>query len=214
MKLLLLSLQAGALWGFLRNHFEHPAKVRIGFVHDAIGRTPDSDEDMQAWLYQERKRIVDLVETVDDLFLAEMKPDEVAEALDRVDALYVRGGNTFLLREAMRISGADKLIVERVKAGMPYIGLSAGSIVAGPSIEPAVPMDDWEEAPNLPSYRGLGLIDLVIIPHADGQLPPYPPELIQSVLTTYGDRYNLQPLEDDQAYVVDERGERVISSAD
>ncbi|WP_282824558.1 Type 1 glutamine amidotransferase-like domain-containing protein [Gulosibacter sediminis] len=213
MKLLLLSMQAGALWGFLRNHLEHPGKARIGFVHDAIGRVPEHYT-MQAWLYEERRRVVDLVETVDDLFLAEMTPDEVAEALDRIDALYVRGGNTFLLREAMRISGADKLIVERVKAGLPYIGLSAGSIVVGPSLEPIVPMDDPDEAPNLPSYRGLGLIDSVIVPHADGQLPPYPPELISSILTTYGERYQLQPVEDDQAYVVDDRGERLISSAE
>jgi dipeptidase E len=114
----------------------------------------------------------------------------------------------------MRISGADKLIVERVKAGLPYIGLSAGSVVAGPSLEPIVPMDDPDEAPNLPSYRGLGLIDSVIVPHADGQLPPYPPEIIEQIVATYGDRYQLQLLEDDQAFVVDERGERMISSAD
>ena len=30
----------------------------------------------------------------------------------------------------------------------------------------------------------------------------------------YGERYQLQPVEDDQAYVVDDRGERLISSAE
>ncbi|MFD2757218.1 Type 1 glutamine amidotransferase-like domain-containing protein [Gulosibacter faecalis] len=213
MKLLLLSMQAGALPGFLHTHVGRLSEARIGFVHDAIGRVPEHVS-MPDWIYEERQRIVEQVGTVDDLFLAEMKADEVTAALDRIDALYVRGGNTFLLRDAMRISGADKLIVERVKAGLPYIGLSAGSVVAGPSLEPIVPMDDPDEAPNLPSYRGLGLIDSVIVPHADGQLPPYPPEIIEQIVATYGDRYQLQLLEDDQAFVVDERGERMISSAD
>lgn len=48
----------------------------------------------------------------------------------------------------------------------------------------------------------------------DGLLPPYPPELIDRILHTYGGDYRLQPLRDDQALLVDELGTRVVASGE
>ncbi len=48
----------------------------------------------------------------------------------------------------------------------------------------------------------------------DGRLPPYPPELIDRILHTYGGDYRLQPLRDDQALLVDELGTRVVASGE
>ncbi|MDB1088884.1 Type 1 glutamine amidotransferase-like domain-containing protein [Streptomyces sp. ACA25] len=106
------------------------------------------------------------------------------------------------------------MVVERVRAGLPYIGASAGSIVTGPSIEPVSPMDDPAEAPDLTDRTGLGLglVDTVIIPHADGALPPYPPELIAQVRQTYGTDYPLTFLDDDQALLVENAPSGLISS--
>ena len=52
-----------------------------------------------------------------------------------------------------------------------------------------------------------------MIPHADGQLPPYPPELISRTLEQYADDYPLVPLRDDQALLIDGATATVIPSS-
>lgn len=128
------------------------------------------------------------------------------------DAPFVAGGNTFALLEALRISGNDDVLVDHVRRGLPYIGLSAGSIVAGPDVTPASLMDDPADGPALENHEGLDLIDVTPIPHADGALPPYPPELIRRTVDTYGSDFALLPLRDDQALLVEDGSATVIAS--
>src|SRR5215469_16648271 len=56
------------------------------------------------------------------------------EAVNRADAIAVGGGNTFHLLRGLYRTGVIELIRERAKAGMPYVGWSAGSNVACPTI--------------------------------------------------------------------------------
>jgi dipeptidase E len=75
-------------------------------------------------------------------------------------------------------------------------------------------MDDPADGPLLRDTRGLALIDTTVVPHADGLLPPYPPELIDRILHTYGGDYRLQALRDDQALLVDALGTRIVASGE
>jgi dipeptidase E len=130
-----------------------------------------------------------------------------------VDALWVAGGSTFALLDAVRGADAAEEIAARVQGGLLYIGSSAGSILAGPSVEPASVMDDPEDAPGLTDLRGLGLVDVVVVPHADGALPPYPPEVIEQTVERYGDAHRLVLLRDDQALLVEGAESLVVASA-
>lgn len=57
------------------------------------------------------------------------------EACDpQTTAFFVGGGNTFRLLNTIHTEGLIQLIVEKVMSGVPYIGASAGSIVACPTI--------------------------------------------------------------------------------
>lgn len=56
------------------------------------------------------------------------------EALDRAELIVVSGGNTFQLLGECRARQMLKKIREKVRAGTPYIGWSAGSVLACPSI--------------------------------------------------------------------------------
>nr|WP_247601021.1 Type 1 glutamine amidotransferase-like domain-containing protein [Cellulomonas hominis] len=182
--------------------------MTIGYVPDAARADPAAP-----WVVAERHRVAALGHAVVDVRLTGADPAGVAAALDGVDALYVAGGNTFALLDALRSSGADALVAERVRAGLPYVGSSAGSIVAGPSAEPATLMDDPAEAPGLTDRHGLGLTDAVVVPHADGKLPPYPLELIGRTLDRYGSDHELVPLCDDEALLVTGPGWTVVASA-
>jgi dipeptidase E len=82
-----------------------------------------------------------------------------------VGAIYIGGGNTFYLLEKIQKARCAKVFQEAIKAGKIFIGTSAGSIVAGPDIYPAYRLDRVSEAPGLKGYKGLGLVDFVVLPH-------------------------------------------------
>lgn len=141
-----------------------------------------------------------------------MSPDELDRTLAGLDAVYVASGSTFALLEALQATGGGRVLSDHVRAGLPYMGASAGSIVAGPDVTPASLMDDPADGPALTSFHGLALVDQVVIPHADGLLPPYPPELIARTLKTYGADYALLPLRDDQAFLTQSGRGRLVDS--
>jgi dipeptidase E len=97
-------------------------------------------------------------------------PQGLAETLGQFDLVWAVGGNSFVLRRAMRESGFDEAIVSLVEDDrLLYGGFSAGAVVAAPSLKGMELMDDPDEVPE--GYRGdivwegLGLIDHMIVPH-------------------------------------------------
>ena len=82
-------------------------------------------------------------------------------AIERAEAFFVGGGNTFRLLKALQDSGAAAAIARRVRKGTPYIGSSAGSIVAGPSLKTTKDMPIVQPA----SFEALSLVEFQISPH-------------------------------------------------
>lgn len=161
---------------------------------------------------QERAAAGAFADEVIDVNARDLTADSFGRILDSLDAVYVAGGETFMLLEALRSNGTGEVLTERVRQGLPYIGCSAGSIIAGPTITPAELMDDRTAAPALDGDTGLHLIEQVVVPHADGKLPPYPLELIARTLSVYAEHAVLVPLRDDQALLVTDSGIAVIES--
>lgn len=89
--------------------------------------------------------------------------------LDDVDALWVRGGNTFVLRAALAAAGADAVIVDRVRTGrLAWAGYSAGAAVLAPDLGYVADVDDPDAAGTALVTTGLGLVDRPVVPHVDG----------------------------------------------
>ena len=57
-----------------------------------------------------------------------------ARMVREAEALCVGGGNTFALAKKMQEQGLMAAILRKIKAGTPYVGWSAGSNVACPTI--------------------------------------------------------------------------------
>jgi dipeptidase E len=84
-----------------------------------------------------------------------------AEAIRGAEALFVGGGNTFRLLDALYRLDLVGLIRSRVNEGMLYCGASAGSNLAGPTIRTTNDMPIVEP----PSLTALGLVSFQINPH-------------------------------------------------
>ncbi len=97
-------------------------------------------------------------------------PDRLEEALDGVAMVWLRGGNVFVLRHALALSGADTVLAARVRAGsLVWAGYSAGACVLAPSLrglelidDPAAVRESWRAGPR---WSGLGLLPYAIVPH-------------------------------------------------
>lgn len=199
MRLLLLSMGLGAVPGFVADARPRGGQVRVAFVPTA-GDTYDDP----SWVRADRQALLGFGYEVVDLDLAMATPADVDVALDGADLLYVAGGNTFHLLHHVRRSGLDAALA-RAGSGLRYAGASAGAVIAGPDIAPIAAMDDPAAAPQLAATRGLGLVDVVPIPHVGG--PLLSDDVWQAIRTEHGDRFRLAPLGDDQALLVSEQGD-------
>lgn len=100
----------------------------------------------------------------------------LARALADLDLVWVAGGNSFLLRRAMRQSGFDRVGVELIEQDkLIYGGWSAGAVVACPDLrgidlidDPNVLAEGYDPAPV---YDGLNLIAFHLVPHYESDHP-------------------------------------------
>ncbi len=84
-----------------------------------------------------------------------------AKAVMEAQAIVVGGGNSFNLLKCMQDYGIMQPIRERVAAGMPYVGWSAGSNMSCPGLYTTNDMPIVEPQ----SFKALSLIPFQINPH-------------------------------------------------
>jgi dipeptidase E len=104
------------------------------------------------------------------------KEDELSVKLRNLGGSWVSGGNTFVLRQAMLLSGFDKLfpfLIER--NDFLYSGYSAGICVLSETLEPIEIVDDPRNFPykenNTVIYKGLGVFNYSFMPDYNSDHP-------------------------------------------
>jgi len=91
--------------------------------------------------------------------------DQILSDLSRFDVMYIEGGNSYYLLQESQKNSFINFVNQRVNEGMIYISTSAGSIIAGPDIEPVRQESRAILAPELKGTKAYNLVDFVVIPH-------------------------------------------------
>ncbi len=152
------------------------------------------------WLVPELDAIRPQVNSLVEFDITNKTQGELLEALMNIDILYVTGGNTFCLLEAMnKIKFQDVLDVFFKRDGI-YLGSSAGSIVMCPDIEFIGNLDDPSKA-NLDSTIAYDLIDFSIMPHIN---QPKFNDVFEATLNGMNKGRKIIGLRDDQALWVED----------
>lgn len=104
------------------------------------------------------------------------KQKELGKKLNDCGAVYVRGGNAFVLRRAMIQSGFDKWIRDKNKdPNFVYAGYSAGVCVLSPTLHGLELVDDPNFIPERYNseivWEGLNIIDYSFAPHYQSDHP-------------------------------------------
>jgi dipeptidase E len=91
-----------------------------------------------------------------------LQPDaSEAAAVAAAEAVFVGGGNTFRLLDTLQRTGLLDAIRRKAGAGAPYLGASAGTNIAAPTIKTTNDMPIVQPE----SFDALGLVPFQINPH-------------------------------------------------
>ena len=166
---------------------------KIAYISNAL----DFSTDLKRKKESEKKDINDLenlgfkVELVDlrDYF---SNKEALEDKVKEFGTIWVRGGNTFVLRQAMKLSGFDVLLRKFAKnnVNILYGGYSAGICVLGPSLKGLELVDDENQKPYVEQpetiWEGIGILNYVIVPHYKSDHPES--ETVKKVVDYYASK--------------------------
>jgi len=178
MRLLLISNSTLHGSGYL----DHCAEAIVSFLGPSITRVlfvPYAVHDRDAYTVKARERFERMGLALDSIHepsssretaspeRAAGLPESASRRVENAQSLFIGGGNTFRLVNALWKEGLVEPIRRRVRAGMPYVGSSAGSNVACPTIKTTNDMPIVQP----PTFEALDLVPLQINPHYQDPIP-------------------------------------------
>lgn len=146
-------------------------KKKIGYISNAMDFTTDSER-------RSKGEQVDINELnaigleIERIDLKEYfgKEKELKKKLEALGAVYVKGGNTFVLRQAMKLSGLDNILCSMKDNDFVYAAYSAGCCVLSPDLESTKLVDDPKAFPyklKKTIWKGLDIIPYNFLCHFD-----------------------------------------------
>jgi len=142
----------------------------------------------------DRKALRDLGYKIYEVDLQNKTAKKLKSEPESSEMIFVAGGNTTYLFEQVHITGFDTIIRDLL-SGHIYIGSSAGSILAVPTVASFVE-EDAAELPKdfiLHAPQGLNLVNYIVLLH----YPSFAKEN-DKILKHFSDQYNFVKLTDEE----------------
>jgi dipeptidase E len=147
---------------------------RVALILNALDHRPASRD---KFLSSQTETLTELGFEVEELDLRKYfdRSETLNALLQEKDAVWINGGNTFLLRRAMKQSGFDHIIKDLLeKDEIVYGGFSAAVVILSPSLKLEIVDDPIEVSEGYAPetlWDGLGLIDFAVAVHYDSDHP-------------------------------------------
>jgi dipeptidase E len=145
---------------------------KIGYIPNALDFTKADPERRRKHIERDMQELIDLGFQVELLDLKNYfgKENTLIEKLRGLGGVFISGGNTFILRQAMRLCGLDTILKEyKNREDFVYAGYSAAGCVLSPSLKGYAIVDDATDLPYADQketlWEGLGMIDYAFLPH-------------------------------------------------
>lgn len=178
-----------------------PSEIKVAYVITAAyGEGPDI-----SWteIHKEQLKKYGITQ-IENLDIKDKTEGELREILADKNMIYVNGGNTFYLLDHARKSGFDKLVPQLLENGALYVGVSAGSILACPTIETASYSPADENKVGIEDLSALKLVPYLISPHFNEN------KLAEVENESKKTRYEVITLTDQQAILMEEENYRIV----
>jgi len=177
-----------------------PKETRVAFIP-----TASFFKQNKSYVEQDHQLLCDLGISIQNIIDIELDNHITYNTLKLFDVVFVEGGNTFYLLQKTRESGFDKAIAKYLQKDLGvYVGVSAGTIIAGPDIVIAKPYDDESKA-KIKNTKGLELTPSIFLPHFQKR--------DKNIIEKYQTKTTCQikPLRDGEAVISDGTHEKLIS---
>jgi dipeptidase E len=150
METIILSSSGKFLIEELDKYIDKPLEsLKIAYITTASKKVDDL-----SYLNERRQKMTELGLQFEEIDLDGKNKEQLIKILENKDIIFIEGGNAFYLLKAIRESGFNEIIKDLLKKGVIYIGSSAGSYVACPTIEVAT----WGIGKNI--FDRCGVTDL------------------------------------------------------
>lgn len=196
-KIFLTSIAKNVLDKFVGLLDKKPKDYHVAFIANGADVYAKKD---RFYINESRNKLLELGFNIYEIDIRNKNKEQLEEELEDIDIIFIAGGNTFYLLEKVLESGLDKVIKKLVDKGVIYFGESAGAVLAGPNIKLVDTLDDPGKAPNLKTFRGLGLVDFIALPHFEN--PKYGLKL-ENIHKKYNKKFKIIPLTDFEAIWVE-----------
>ncbi|HLN19170.1 MAG TPA: Type 1 glutamine amidotransferase-like domain-containing protein, partial [Patescibacteria group bacterium] len=137
-----------------------PKGMRLAFIPTA--EFPEKNKDFVEII---KNDLATIGFEIKDIYLENESADSLYKELSEFDIIFVSGGNTFYLLDQIRKSGFDKIIEKLLDEGKLYVGISAGSYIACPTIEVATWKNDDSNVVKIKDLTGLNLVPFLLKAH-------------------------------------------------
>jgi dipeptidase E len=192
---------------FLSSYFAGVAKLLPDFIGTSCDGlncvfipTASNVEKVTFYIGTDKKALEKLRINIDELDISKAPKETIKTKIANADIIFVEGGNTFFLLQELKRTGTDKLIIEHINKGKPYIGASAGSMIVSKDIEYVKHMDNPDAAKDLHNdFLALSLVDFCIVPHCNNF--PFK-KAAAKIISEYSETLDLRPIHNAQVVIV------------
>ncbi|MFA6253596.1 MAG: Type 1 glutamine amidotransferase-like domain-containing protein [Patescibacteria group bacterium] len=179
------------------------ADCKIAFIITGSKKVANTD-----YIERHRQKMDELNFSYTEIDIAGKKEEELKKVLDGHDIIMMEGGNTFYLLKAVRESGFKNVLNDLLEKGVVYIGSSAGSYIACPSIIMATwSARDYDRC-GVTDFEAMNLVPFLIKAH-------YTPDMKEVLNKKVKDlRYKTRVLNDEQAILVRDGEVQLLGGGD